>query len=375
MRIAVIGGGLGGTPAAIMLQGAGHDVTVYEQAPRLERIGAGITLFPNAVKVLRRIGQLDRMASVGLLPDRMWQREWDTGEVTFELRVDRFPALYGVPQLILHRGDLTEILVSGLTPGTLALGKRLVGLADDGHTVSLDFADGSRAEADIVIGADGINSAIREILLGPEKPTYTGHVAHRAIFPAARLGGMRVADATKWWAEDRYFLAYFLSAARDEIYFVTGVPEPWQRDDFAPMPTDMGGLAAAFEGFHPEVQAIIEACPACMTWPVLVRDPDPLWSRGRIVVLGDACHPMKPHMGQGAAMAMEDAVVLVRCIEHCGGEDHVAAFALYQSLRFARTKRVKLESDKHEWMRHGGDADWVYGYDAVEAPLTAPAEA
>ena len=355
-----------------MLAHAGYDVKVYEQAPRLERIGAGIHLYPNGVKVLQRIGLEGSLQSAGVLPDGFGNREWDSGEITYTLPSHQFSALYGAPHLILHRGDLVEILAAGLAPGVLELGKRLVGLEDRGDTISLEFDDGSRAEADLVIGADGINSKVREILIGPEQPTYTGHVAHRAIFPASLLGALTVADATKWWAEDRYFLAYHLKEARDELYFVTGVPEPWDDDDYAPVPTDKDRLRAAFDGFHPEVQRIIEACPQSMTWPVLYRDPYPLWSRGRIVLLGDACHPMKPHMGQGAAMAMEDAAMLVRCIQHLGEEDPVAAIDLYRSLRFDRTTRVKVVSDGHEWLRHGCDGDWLFGYDVFEVPLVPP---
>ena len=191
MRIAVIGGGLGGIPVGILLQRAGHDVTVYEQASKLERIGAGIHLFPNAGKVLQELGLFDRLANVGLVPDRMWHREWDTGKVTFEVRMDRFLKLFGVPHLIIHRGDLVEILASGLETGSFVFGKRLIGFEDDGRMVSLSFSDGSNSEAEIVIGADGINSVIRATLLGPEQPTYTGHVAHRAIFPIERLGDLQ----------------------------------------------------------------------------------------------------------------------------------------------------------------------------------------
>jgi 6-hydroxynicotinate 3-monooxygenase len=348
-----------------MLQRAGYDVKLYEQTTRIERIGAGINLSPNVMKVMRWIGLEEPMVKTGLLPDRNVQREWDSGEITFILRYDEFPARYGAPHVILHRGDLQQILNSGLALGVLQLGKRLVGLEEGEGAVWLFFDDGSQAEADLVIGADGINSKVREILLGPERPTYTGHVAHRSIFSSSLLGGLTVADCTKWWGEDRYFMAYYLTPVRDEIYIVTGVPESWDSDDFTPEPTDVRTLRAGFEGFHPEVQRLIDACPEATTWPVLYRDPYPLWSRGRIVLLGDACHPMKPHMGQGAAMAIEDAAVLVRCIEHCGHESIAAASSLYESLRFDRTTRVKVESDKHEWMRYGSDCDWLFGYDAL----------
>ncbi len=283
LSIAVVGGGLGGTIAGIMLQRAGYEATVYERTSALERVGAGINLSPNVTLVMRGIGLEDPMVRHGFLPRRFPQRQWDTGDQTFDLRYDEFPERYGAPHVIMHRGDLQQLLASGLAPGSLQLGKRLVSLEDRGSSVQLAFADGTCADAGIVIGADGINSRVREILLGPERAVYTGHVAHRAIYPAALLGDLKVADSTKWWAEDRYFLSYFLTSCRDEIYFVTGVPEEWQGEDFSPKPTDMRTLVAAFEGFHPEVQRQIIACPHAMTWPVLYRDPHQIWSRGRIV--------------------------------------------------------------------------------------------
>src|SRR5262249_52675177 len=153
---------------------------------------------------------------------------------------------------------------------------------------------------------------------------YTGHVAYRSIFPYALLRGLEVADSTKWWAPESYFMAYFLTKARDEIYLVTGNPAEWESDDFAPAPATHDELVTAFEGYHPDVQRFVEVCPSAVKWPVLYRDPYPLWSRGRIVLLGDSAHPMKPHMGQGAAMAMEDAAMLARCIHHFSGQDIAA---------------------------------------------------
>jgi len=376
LPIAVVGGGLGGTVAAILLEQAGYDVRLYEQTPKLARIGAGINLSSNATRVIQRCGLLERMTRQALLPDRFDQREWNTGEFTFVLRYDEFPGRYGAPHVIMHRGDLQVLLNSGLEPGTLALGKQLINLDERADRVVLIFSDGSRAEAEFVIGADGINSRVRELLLGPETPVYTGHVAHRAIFPAGRVEGLRLADACKWWAEDRYFLHYYLTSKRDELYIVTGAPIAWDGDDFTPKPTGPQELRELFEGFHPDVQRTIDACPegCSVTWPVLFRDPRPCWSDGRVVLLGDACHPMKPHMGQGACMAMEDAAMLVRCLEHCDG-DFRTAFQLYEAQRFERTTRVKLESDKHEWMRYGSVCDWLYGYDVFSVPITAPESA
>ena len=376
--VAVVGGGLGGTLAAILLQRAGHDVTVYEQAPELARIGAGINLGSNVMRIMRHVGLEQTMNAIGLIPQSGASRVWDTGEVLFARPYRQWAERFGASHLIMHRGDLLSVLAGALQPGTLKFGKRLVGLAPEAERTRLDFADGATAVAEIVIGADGVNSKVREILLGAEPPIYTGTVAYRAIFPTALLRGAPLTfDNTKWWSderlpaqEDRHFLAYYLTARRDEIYFVTGSPEPHWDGNVASVPAEMAEIRACYEGFHPEVIRVIEACPAASKWPLLERRPQPVWSHGTIVLLGDSCHPMKPHMGQGAAMAFEDAVILARSIAACG-EDIQAAFTLYEANRIERTSRVQRESHDNTWMKHETDPTWVFGYNALTEPLRA----
>jgi 6-hydroxynicotinate 3-monooxygenase len=369
-RIAIIGAGLGGATAAILLERASFNVKVYEQAPKFTRIGAGINLGPNVARILRRLGIATELERVGLLPQTRHSRDGYSGAITHDVAVASYPEIYGAPLLIMHRGDLQEGLVGAVKPGTIEMGKRLIDLRETSGALQLTFADGTTTEADIVIGADGINSKVREILLGHEPPTYTGSVAYRAIFPASLLGDLKIADLTKWWGEDRHILAYYLSAARDEFYFVTDVPEgDWGSTNFTPMPAELGSLRKAFSGFHSDVQCIIDACPEATRWPIFEREPKELWSRGNIVLLGDACHPMKPHMGQGAAMAIEDAVMLARCIERFQAADVPAAFKLYEAHRFDRTSRVQRQSHKDDWMRFPMDPGWLFHYDVFTAPL------
>ncbi len=366
-RIAVIGGGLGGTTAAIMLQRAGYACHVFEQAPELARIGAGINLAPNTTRVMRDLGLLDRLLRIGLAPIEKLSRDGVSGEVTFRADTAALGREYGVEFLSIHRSDLQRVLTDALAPGTLHLAKRLENLEVGADGVTLSFADGSREAADIVIGADGVNSRIREILLGSESPIYSGMVAYRSIFPRSRLGGLSVPDNTKWWGDDRYVLVYYIDHAREDVYVICGAPEEWE-GSFSPTPADMDRLRGAYRDYHPEVQQVLDAVENVSRWPVLDRDPLPLWTRGPIVLLGDACHPMPPYMGQGAGMAIEDGVMLARCLQEAGGEAE-QAFALYVRNRRDRTSRVQAESRQHEWMRYSMDHHWLYGYDVMSVPL------
>jgi len=221
-----------------------------------------------------------------------------------------------------------------------------------------------------------VHSCVRELLLGPERPHFTGRVAYRTTFPASQLRGAPIAPAkTKWWGPDRHIVMYFVTANCDEIYFTTSQPEPadWLTRESWSEKGDLNELRAAFAGFHPEVQSVLAACPDVHKWALLTREPLPRWGQGRVVLLGDACHPMTPYMAQGAATALEDAVVLSRCLTGVGAEGIEAAFALYERLRKPRTSQIQQTSSTNTWMRRQTDPGWVYGYDAWNTPLTEAA--
>jgi len=373
LRIAIVGAGIGGLAVASLLKRAGHDVHVYEQAPRFARGGAGIQMAPNAVKVLRGLGLEERVRRTAFRSEVALSREWDTGEITGKLELGRaVEARYGAPYLFMHRADLHEALASVVAPETLHLGMKLVGLEQDTRCVTLAFSDGSRVRADMVIGADGVHSLVRETLLGPEAPRFTGRVAYRTTFSAARLGTKRITPArTKWWGPDRHMVVYYVTAALDELYFVTSVPESadWMTPESWSAKGDLTELRAAYAGFHPEVQAVLEACPEVYKWALLERDPLPRWSEGRVVLLGDACHPMTPYMAQGAASALEDAAVLRRCLEGADRDDLQRAFTLYEAVRKPRASAIQASSSTNTWLRSDTDPGWVYGYDAWTVPL------
>jgi 6-hydroxynicotinate 3-monooxygenase len=372
VKIAIVGAGLGGAAAATLLQKAGFDVEVYEQAPEFSRLGAGIHVGPNGMKVFRRMGLEKALEDMGSHPDFWLSRDGNSGDYLSRIPLGDFAKKeYGASYITVHRGDMHALQMSTIKPGTVHFGKRLETIIEDGEKINLEFADGSKVQADIVIGADGIHSKIRETLLGVEAPTYSGWVAHRALVRGENLAKFadEFEDCVKWWTDDRHMMVYYTTGKRNEYYFVTGVPhEAW---DFQGPFVDSSQeeMLAAFEGYHPTVQNLILSTENITKWPLLNRNPLPIWSRGRLVMLGDACHPMKPHMAQGACMAIEDAAMLARCLQETGLSDYRTAFQLYEASRKERASRVQAVSNANTWLYTQEDPAWVYGYDVYEQDL------
>jgi salicylate hydroxylase/6-hydroxynicotinate 3-monooxygenase len=274
----------------------------------------------------------------------------------------------------MHRADLHEALLSAVPEDIIHLNKKLVGLDQDTREVTLAFADGTSAHADAVVGADGIHSVVRDIIIGPDTPIHKGRIAYRAVYPSALLKGRDAGPSrTKWWGIDRHIVIYYTTSTRSEIYFVTSVPEAaeWLTPESWSAKGDVKELRKAYEGFHSDVIAVLEACPDCHKWAILEREPLARWSDGRVVLLGDACHSMTPYMAQGAATAIEDAAILARCLDEAEGENIEKAFKRYEAHRKPRTSRIQAISSANTWMQ-GGDKDpsWLYGYDAWNVPLT-----
>jgi len=372
-RIAVIGAGLGGMTVAGLLQRHGFPVNVYEQAPAFSRIGAGIHLSSNVMLVMRRLGIERTLSDIALHPDAFVSRQWDTGEVLFELPFDpASEARYGAAYINVHRGDLHSVLESALVPATIAFGKKLSHIDSSSSAVRLFFEDGSQAEADLVIGADGLNSKVRDHLLGPEKPHYTGHIAHRAIFRAMLLNGLPIRACTKWWGPGHHILVYYMTQAREEVYIVTSAPQQEWTSSAAFVPCDRGELIATFDGYHAELRQVVKAATEITKWPIFDREPVERWSGDRIVLLGDACHPMRPYMAAGAAMAIEDAGILARCIAEIGSADAGESFAWYEANRKPRVRKVQQISMVNTWLRTPVDPEWFFRYDACVVPLEPP---
>jgi salicylate hydroxylase len=372
--IGIVGAGIGGLVAGIALQRAGHDVVVFEQARQFTRVGADINLTPNAVRGLDGLGVGEAARVTAARPTHRISRTYDTGEETSRLEMaDSAEERYGAPQLTIHRADLLAALADMFPAERVALGKRAKAIAADKDGVSVDFEDGSSARVGMLIGADGIHSAVRTAMFGAESPRFTGIVAYRAVVPAERVASVPNLGAfTKWWGPNpqSQIVTFPLNRGKDIFIFATTPQDTWHLESWT-APGSVDELREQYVAYHPEARALLDACDTVLKTALYERDPMPAWAKGRMALLGDAAHPMLPFMAQGAGMAIEDAVVLARHLEGVAMTDAAEALKRFEKARIERASQVQLGSRGNNWLREGGNADWVYGYDAWAVPLAA----
>ena len=368
LNIAIAGAGIGGLTAAIALHRAGHQVTVFEQSKAFLRVGADINLTPNAVRALDGLGIGPAVRIPAARPTHRISRMWDTGEETSRLEMsDAAEQKYGAPQLTIHRADLLAALAEVFPLGNVQFAKRAerVAQADDG--ITLHFKDGSQHRCDELIGADGIHSVVRNALFGEEHPRFTGVVAYRAVVPAEQVAHVPNIQAfTKWWGPNpqSQIVTFPLNQGKDIFIFATTAQDSWHEESWTSA-GDADELRSHYQAFHPDARALLDACTDVLKTALYERDPLPFWSKGAITLLGDACHPMMPFMAQGAGQAIEDAVVLARYLQDLDSQASVAgALQAYQQARLERTSQIQIGSRGNQWLKDGGNADWVYGYDA-----------
>jgi salicylate hydroxylase len=339
--IAIIGGGIGGLAAAAVLLRAGFEVQVYEQARALGEVGAGINIGPNASRILNRLGMAEDLAKAGVRPVTFDQRRWDDGRMLLRAPLgDLVESTFGEPYYTLHRGDLHRVLAGAVPADRLHLGHRFTHLVDRGDKVEAHFDNGASIAVDAIVGADGIHSAVRYALFGPERPRFTGCVAYRGLVPAERLAHLHLERTTQiWMGPGRHFVHYFVAAGRLVNFVAVTEEDSWQKESWV----DRGEVAdavAAFHGFHDQVRGIIGAADETYKWGLFDRSPLPRWSVGRVTLLGDSCHPMLPFMGQGAAQAIEDAATLKGSLLKFP-DDVAAALRRYEELRLPRASRLQ----------------------------------
>ena len=379
LKIGIVGAGIGGLAAANALHQAGHDVVVFEQSRQFLRVGADINLTPNAVRALDGLGAgiAQAVRASAARPTHRISRTWDTGEETSRLAMgDEAERKYGAPQLTIHRADLLAALADAFPAERVRFGKRAQSIearADGG--VAIRFTDDSEAtQLDVLIGADGIHSVVRNAMFGAESPWFTGVVAFRAVVPTERVKDVPNIQAfTKWWGAtpESQIVTFPLNQGRDTFIFATTAQDSWHEESWT-TPGSVDELRGFYADFHPDARALLDACNSVLKTALYERDPLTAWSLGPMTLVGDACHPMMPFMAQGAGMAIEDGVVLARNLAGVAAPAQVAAaLHRYETMRMERASQIQVGSRGNNWLRSGGNADWVYGYDAWSVPLPA----
>ena len=377
LKIGIVGAGIGGLAAANALHQAGHDVVVFEQSKQVLRVGADINLTPNAVRALDGLGAgiAQAVRASAARPTHRISRTWDTGEETSRLAMgDEAERKYGAPQLTIHRADLLAALADAFPAERVRFGKRAQSIearADGG--VAIRFTDDSEAtQLDVLIGADGIHSVVRNAMFGAESPRFTGVVAFRAVVPTERVKDVPNIQAfTKWWGAtpESQIVTFPLNQGRDTFIFATTAQDSWHEESWT-TPGSVDELRGFYADFHPDARALLDACDSVLKTALYERDPLTAWSLGPMTLVGDACHPMMPFMAQGAGMAIEDGVVLARNLAGVAAPAQVAAaLHRYETMRMERASQIQVGSRGNNWLRSGGNADWVYGYDAWSVPL------
>jgi salicylate hydroxylase len=393
LRILIVGAGIGGLTAALALARDGHDVAVYEQAPRLAELGAGVQISANGARVLFALGLEDAIRRVWCVPSAKEIRLWNTGETwkLFDLGAESV-ARYGAPYFMIHRADLHQVLIDAvrtLKPGAILLNARCTGFASDNGAVTLHLGDGERVTGDALIGADGVHSRIRNVLVGDDKPEFTGCMAWRGLVPVETLPPhMRRNVGVNWVGPGGHVINYQLRGG--EIFNFVGVVErDWRVESW----TEKGSreeCAADFARWHDDIHAIVRNIEQPYKWALLGRTPLTRFSYGRATLLGDAAHPTLPMLAQGANMAIEDGIVLARCLAAYDGVE--TALARYDSARVERTgKLVRGANDMAKRFHNPALADaagakayvdaqwseatvkqrydWIFEYDATRVAI------
>lgn len=382
-RVVVAGAGIGGLTLGIALARAGVAVDLYERADELREVGAAVALSANGTRLLYRLGVGEALDAVSTQPTELIYRDGRTGE-----RIAAHPGgatyreRFGAPYWGVHRVDLQQILAAAFTGAAgaahLHLGRTVTAVDADAGTLTLD--DGTEVAGDVVVGADGVHSVVREAVVGPgHGPVYSGTSAFRGLVPIERLPSLPDPRAIQFWpGPGAHLLHYALGRDDDTVNFLAVLcgPATWHGGN---REVAEGELLDAFAGWHPAVTEMLAAVPQSPRWPLLAQRPLPRWTRGRVALIGDACHAMLPHHGQGANQSIEDAAALTRLLL---AHDPATALATYPGRRRARTRAIAASAwdtgtllhlaDDHpriaerdrRFARYLPDNAWVHDHDA-----------
>jgi salicylate hydroxylase len=381
-RIAIVGGGLAGAAAANALMTLGIRTELFEAAPELGEIGASVNASPQAVKALRAIGVGDKIAAVGHLSPGIYTRNMQTGEFLEFSDRNKIAEEYGAPYYSFHRADLMECLASGLDRSAVHLGHRLTGLEEQSDRVILSFGNGTRVEAEYVVGADGVRSVVRQALYGADNPTYTGQMVWRALLDANNVPSevLEPYGHTQWVGPGCHFIGYYIRGGKLVNIVTQQDTDQWVEEGWS-ISGDPEEMRRSFPSPEPRLVRLLCVIDKCSKWGLFTRPITGNWGRGRIQLIGDAAHAMLPSVGQGACQAFEDSYILARWLEAC--PDPVEAFTNFRRIRIPRVhgvQRLSLENKEFKHMRDAakqkesitsgkrgvlGNIDWVWGYDPV----------
>ncbi|WP_324741198.1 FAD-dependent monooxygenase [Pseudomonas veronii] len=392
LRIGIIGGGIGGIALARALQRQGIDFRLFERSSAFSEIGAGVQMTPNAVKALKALGVEDGLRQTGFLPEAMVGRNWQTAEELFRTPLKGTSVnAYGAEFFHIHRSDLHAILCDGLDSNLVTLGTQCTGVAQTDSSAIAFFEDGSTFEADLIVAADGIHSAVRKSIWGDEKPLFTGHMCWRALVPVAQHPLPFVnPDAAFWMGPKAHVVTYYVKGGAAVNIVAVAETNEWVKESWTER-SSTEDLLDAYQGWHPDLTKLFSCTEPGQTykWGLFDRDPMARWSEGRVTLLGDAAHPMLPFLSQGAAMAIEDSYVLAQALKHYDCDVKLALQA-YEKERQPRTSQIQLQARERGKTYHlssaedlrkrdqaykeaqaknsnavGIRAEWIYEYDAT----------
>jgi salicylate hydroxylase len=338
LHVVIVGGGIGGLFTANALIAHGLRASVYEQAPELGEIGAGVFLTPNSVRQLHRVGLGPAVETWGARVGSHSHYFRQDGAPIAPVQVtdsSGWNATFG-----MHRADFIDLLAAALPPGVVHTGHRCTGFEQDGNVARASFANGTIAEGDIVIAADGIHSTLRPYVFPPSQPVFSGSAAYRGTVPHERVPDWPTDAWLMWLGKGKHFLAFPLRAGK-LVNYVGFVPADQEMKESWSAPGDPDMLRQEFAGWDPRVERLLGHVQSTSRWALYDREPLPAWTKGRLGLLGDAAHPMLPHLGQGANQSIEDGMALATILQNAGTDTAPAALQAYETLRRERVAQVQ----------------------------------